>query len=633
MSWKRQILYASILYFFITHSCAASYSYVDIMNYVIQYIKHNLREKRVTFLKSSQEFSYIQTSLMKLICSSFSNLFVDISEFSNASNYERMPRLKEVLSTKSESKGLSVIFANGEKGENVSQEILNYVPFIVHHVANTTRGKIIIFVFTTNVNTEFYGFFRFSWSYRFLHVTIIELHQQLISYGKLHNEPNILTNVVVHQYNPFRNAYTKEVFSANTKLFLNALENLSGYPLNAGFFWNYPLTYTLGNYSTLFTSLSGTESFIIQEIAKAMNFSVEIQIFNGTGFDIVQGLSDETIDFSISTIDIVGRPNMHHVIKIETSIFIYSFPIHLIVKQYPDYKTKIANNASIIAIAYVVIVMVFKLSVWLLKFDSKTWTVYRITQILIGNSLSIAGNRMVERIFFLCLVSAYMTFSPNISNMLLQINFGDKKFITFKTLQDAVDADIRSCMDSITMKNFKRYSNDPRLEKLLENMLADCDSCLDSLLTKDETLNGCYENVMLGKVLANIFSEKRDGWIVSIVREPLFPSWNAIGFTKTSPYVDRFNDILRRLSESGVVKWWLDNDMQMVTRTFYSKYNEVLRKKKSHRMNSKISSGNVGRKFSRDISILLLIAYVISCLIFVGEVVCNRIIIEFRRHV
>lgn len=37
-------------------------------------------------------------------------------------------------------------------------------------------------------------------------------------------------------------------------------------------------------------------------------------------------------------------------------------------------------------------------------------------------------------------------------------------------------------------------------------------------------------------------------------------------YAKASPYVNRFNEILRRLSESGYIKLWLDNAEEFIAR-------------------------------------------------------------------
>lgn len=85
---------------------------MDIINYSVQYINNNLREKRVMLIKSTQEFSVSQSAYVQKFVETFPSLVVNVSEVLYAHDNGNLLRLKELLSRRSEKEVVSVIFIN-----------------------------------------------------------------------------------------------------------------------------------------------------------------------------------------------------------------------------------------------------------------------------------------------------------------------------------------------------------------------------------------------------------------------------------------------------------------------------------------------------------------------------------------
>lgn len=141
----------------------------------------------------------------------------------------------------------------------------------------------------------------------------------------------------------------EEVFTVQSQLFSDKLDDLYGHTLSTGFFQNFPLHYIAHETSTGRETVYGVEIYITEASAKAINFSVVVKLWDVTGAAALDGISKEYIDFSTSSFQVVGPPDIQGKLNYEPSIFVYSIPLRLMIRQYPFYKTQIANDLTFIA--------------------------------------------------------------------------------------------------------------------------------------------------------------------------------------------------------------------------------------------------------------------------------------------
>lgn len=218
---------------------------------------------------------------------------------------------------------------------------------------------------------------------------------------------------------------------------------------------------------------------------------------------------------------------------------------------------------------------------------------------------------------------------------MIQINFHRFEFDNFETLDDVINGNVKFCLETSAMRDFQLSGNDPRIKGILNNTVKTYDdpaSCLAPLFNNDRIIRGTSGNTLGVKQIVSMFSKNVDGWILDMVEEPLFLGWNVMFFTKTSPYVDRFNEILFRLSESGVI-----NEMLDLTKVFHkqflrSAYEEIFERKELHLLNLKLYGDNVIAKwFYRSMTIVFLISCSLSCLVFFCEIIFKIVSVKLRK--
>ncbi|OXU18562.1 hypothetical protein TSAR_006235 [Trichomalopsis sarcophagae] len=491
---------------------------------------------RMTILTDTSDgFPTVSAIFERNLVAVFPSLVVDINE-SNMIPHN----LKSLLLSESEGEIVYVMFS----GVNPVFLAMRYIEYMIFNTAETERPKCIIFVLSNETSTNFYIFYRFIWMHDFLDITIVELLQKNQVGNKLNKPSNFLKRTLVHQYNPFIDTYKKEYFSLNTKIFTNKLNNFYGYPLSTAAYDSIP--------SSLLTDdlMFGKDARVIESISSASNFSFKLSV--ATSYEVIYFVANGIVDFS-ATFFQAATPLENQTPTYRTSIFVQSSSTHLLVRQYPKFKTVMTPKSIIVVIVFALVVVVFIISVWLLKLDFQTWTVYNVIQLLIGNSVTFEIRTFKERIVFICLVLVFVSFSTCMLDTALQIFLRKKTYDTLDTIHDALNIGIRPCIPD--MYAIKGIPNDSIIHKMIERSVSDCDP---DILTFE--VNCILVSTDNGQALESLFSRNIDGWIIKLIKEPLMPSWTCMLFSKTSPYIGRFNEIIRRLIEAGLIALWSEWD-------------------------------------------------------------------------
>lgn len=118
----------------------------------------------------------------------------------------------------------------------------------------------------------------------------------------------------------------------------------------------------------------------------------------------------------------------------------------------------------------------------------------------------------------------------------------------------------------------------------------------------------------MGMEIQRIFADDKKNRLISLVKEPLAPGWAAMMHALRYPYAERFDYIMRRLLEAGLMDLWKRD----VTKDYLSSV-EVNRTTDVHLKN--YASNNENEFSSLKIIFSLAIGYSISFVIFVFEIV------------
>lgn len=341
---------------------------------------------------------------------------------------------------------------------------------------------------------------KFSWKKQFLYITIIEIYEKIVNTFQSSSRFKEF-DVKVHDYNPFNDTYILTSFSNNTQLFTNKLLNLYGYKLKTGFFEEIPLIMSRRNNLSRSDDIYGMDSAFSKTLATAMNFSMIIK--TNSSRCVNASLHNNSIDFVMNIYSIVGyySPEREDRQPMK-SIFMYPYGNHLIVKQRGYYKLQMSSHILSIAII-ITTFTVLSVLLFFLPFDKKTWTTCNVAMILLGITTSRNPRKLSEKIFFLCLAFVSLTLSVQLWNDLLKVFLTQMSFREIKTLDDALEADVVPALTTEFMNLY--FPENEVLRKLVNKSktmkaVEDAFPCVLHLLSKNERVNACDLNHVLGKL-------------------------------------------------------------------------------------------------------------------------------------
>ncbi|OXU28847.1 hypothetical protein TSAR_005951 [Trichomalopsis sarcophagae] len=62
--------------------------------------------------------------------------------------------------------------------------------------------------------------------------------------------------------------------------------------------------------------------------------------------------------------------------------------------------------------------------------------------------------------------------------------------------------------------------------------------------------------------IAQELSQPKNGWILSVMKEPILPSLSVVMLSKFSPYVNEFDQIIRNIQQSGMNIFWISDALR-----------------------------------------------------------------------
>ena len=516
---------------------------------VPKYIIPRIVNKVVTILLSKNELSFI-----------FNN---KISE-----------KIKDLLISRSQQNVLKIIFIDATTSKNLTQELIDFTYFLMNSTAKTIRSKCVFILIDLRRNSnKIKKFLKWSWGYKFLHITVLEFvrDRKYKSLLELHYSNFTVT---LYEYNPFNNTYGIQYFPSKTEVFHDKLSNFYGYPLEAAILEEPPGVYVRHNYhgNNVLNALDGVGIRLTKELMSVLNFSLNIRInsnneklqkFNTRKHNIVKELRNESIDFKINFVSVIGSSSFDKY-GFEFSVFLYFYPISLITKQYGVYEMEIPF--FIIFSTFITLIFLFIL-VLILKLDMKIWNMYNIIKIIIGKSMSPAPQKITDRFFFLYLLFMCFLFSMKVIEQVLSIYYYKKIYPDLISLKDMIDAGIVPHITKDTKEVILKL-NDSILQEIIDNSgslesHSDIENCISVLVMNNaKNISGCEVEDNFGQKIRKFFERDKEIRLISVVEQPLLPGWAAMVFSPTSPYVEKFNKLLRTMLENGIISRWTEINMQ-----------------------------------------------------------------------
>lgn len=536
----------------------------DLVNCLSQHITNSVTiiKKLPRKLNSSLPMQIIQGIIKK-----FPTIIFNVNEFSRIIDDDGTLMVKSLLSSKYEQKVMKIVFL-GATDNNATQELVDTVAFLTKFTMNSPSPKCAIILMNSKENINFYQFFRYSWSENFLYITVIEIIGQNQDYKNKFVPENVHLDIVVHQYNPFNDSYRSEPLSVTTNFFSNKLTNLYGFSLNTGIFEESPGVEVIRNYdkNNILDAIKGIDVEIMKTASQALNFSFNVkEIYSGGRIekfseplhDLIDGLKDGTLDFGFNLAWMLGRPTMESYNE-QMGTFLYPCQYSILIKQYGTYNMEM----EVYVIFHTVLPILFiSVLVLIMRFERKVWTPINITKILIGQSIAHHPQKASERVFFLCLAVMSSMFFASIIHCFLSAY--KTFYVDFTSLDEAMDAGIVPYMVNETKQSISNIHNSV-LQTLIETSKTlmhydDIDYCVTNLLNdENRSVNGCQILNILGKKIEEHFAYDKETRLIKSLERPLPPAWVAMMHSTTSQYVERFDVVLRRMYEAGLMNLWIE---------------------------------------------------------------------------
>lgn len=264
------------------------------------------------------------------------------------------------------------------------------------------------------------------------------------------------------------------------------------------------------NGNSLLDAIYGVDAKTMKILAKPLSFTVNVKMIVSTNkylrrLTVIDGsigneLAKGTIDFWLSLVNFVGFPTIFSCRKMNMHIgtFIYPNSKSILTKQYGNYRIKMSFHASCSAVIVSLITItcvIIKVSI--LKFDTKVWTLHNVTRILIGVTIKYDPQKVSGRIFFLCLILIYATFSMKVMESFLDIYLYQKSYVKLSSLKKLMDAGIVPYLVNQTKWVLCDNSDNAATRRLCQNSetlaeFKDMYECVANLLSDEkESVKGC----------------------------------------------------------------------------------------------------------------------------------------------
>ena len=603
---------------------------IEMLENVKGSLKENFHSSPIAVIVNcSRRMSSTSVIILTEITINFLTIFVEMHRL----NCTIFAPMRNLLLDWSERKVSKIIIIESESNENVEQRLIEQMNFLISSTVTSVRPKCLIFLINEEVHTMFLKFFNHCWLHKFLYVTIIQITKQNENNHMLSTAMHKKISTTIHQYNPFDDLYKSAEFTQNTSLFDDKLQQLHGISLYVGFLEEFPDVMTNLNYKgkSAFNALYGVHVAITKILAEFLNFTVTATVlfenksnlarFNISQYSTPEAFKNELVDFSVNFRIIVGETSIENR-SYELNCFSHQTYYQMIVKQFSENKIDISKSFIVFTLATVVFVTVVIVFTHLLRSTLDVWSVLNILRILFSMSITKIPDTLSARLFFLFLSYSTLIFSIQVLDLLLSSYFVKQNYANLNTVQDLLDSNIipsftttaKTFLSSSYVKNLRDLGNMSKKMPQHENYL----DCMQELIDDRYNVSGCQVDNQLGKIMATIYSKRSNGWILHLVEEPLLTGYYAMPLSKISPYGDRFNQVVRRLCDSGLIQIFRERVIRKYVSEGYTFLNYEF-----------LSSSSMTEDYTELSLTMLNTLFFIGCLAaffcFIGEVCYHRL--------
>lgn len=541
----------------------------DWLDYVVSEMRSEQNVKYTTLMLSAPpKMSSTSALIVRKLNEEFLSYTVHPVSLQSESINPNVNHLDEMLVLNSNRAAINVMLVDASiDNKTISTAVLDNFSHFKNLWIQDSRPFFLIFCINVNIALNFKELLETLWLDKYLYVSIIEV----IYHDNYKNLLKVSTvtaheNIFIHQYNPFNDSYEVTFLSSTVHLFNEKLKNLHGYTLNAGLFVHeFSMMSAASFRGNLLNSLSGTDFWIAETVAYALNYTMNITFFNNsTSMILVSDINPifdhGIIDFCLNWWGIEDNRNT-------TNIYIVRpyDSLHLLVKQYGYYETAIPSSLLSTIFAVGVIFVLISASIYLSGFKSEFITKYNIVLLLLGIPITIEPNNIKERILSMYLLIISSIFSMQALCYLFEQSFNKQKFYVFHTLEDVADSGIKIKIDYEMNKTLSLYEAFELASSEVSVIPAENKTCIHMMI-RDDTVNVCKNIQYLANFIARHNKSAKNGWIVSVIKEPIKIYWPSLLLSKFAPYKNAFDRVIKITLESGLYLFWLSQSLSIYGR-------------------------------------------------------------------
>lgn len=444
-----------------------------------------------------------------------------------------------------------LIFYDDDINENEeSLETLQYFFYYFDKLYPVqTRPKCLIVISTKNsIRQDSLGaILRYAWTMKFLDVTILTLLES--------NESNN-PGQIIHYYNPFTVEYHSETWDSKSTLFPNKRVNMNGYPMKTCTIHLPPFIEIRRNSDGSVKEIAGTTYKYTTFLYSYLNFSIvdiaELSAVNTSAaiLEYKRLLDDATIN----TLPIPIFSSIIYNQRYEFGIFFEQTQLVTLVPIIQQTRVNIPaslfNNIFIGISFYIAVTMITH---WL-KFERRYWNFTEVIRLFLGASIPQAPQKPLERLVFICTILLTMTYFNTIFSNLMNINIitEHQKFDTWEAIANSnLNIFIEEYAINLTLPL------DDKLSQKIRSKLVKYPNVYECVRELRKNRNHiCFVPQPRDKLLMEYYNYVDHPPIMKIGKIKILFDWQMYVFERASPYVDRFDEILSRIIESGVSTFW-----------------------------------------------------------------------------
>ena len=431
---------------------------------------------------------------------------------------------------------------------NSSTNLNAFFDFFVKLQPHYTQPKCLVILLSDKIsNTYIRSVFKYAWAKKFLDFSILDVNAD--------HHATINTIPLLHYYNPFYGIFHREYFNSNFLIFPDKLYDGNGNSLKVPIFHFSPYLEVKMNNDSIIEKITGSYYELMPIIAKRINFYLEyiFEVENGTLSSI---LDDTNLQNSHLNMMPIPFPRSLQSSLTESSYlaldsgFIYEDVVVLVP------VIEIGNiNISLKIFQFIFIVPFitgcFSRLLHFLKIKCEKLMTFNVLQVLLSVSLHNPPKKLVGRIIYFCIIILSIQYARDFYSDLIDNLVNDE--VTFNSFDDIIDYPLQPYVDRLLME--RAFVDEDQFLGYVKKKsipVEDVGECAD-LLQVNKTM-ACIAMRLRARVFTKRYLNKNRSPIMMIAKPVILSERWAYLFEKSSPYIDKFYDLLQRLFEFGVFK-------------------------------------------------------------------------------